>query len=42
VRSFFLFLVMPMKVASGRFKPMRVGHHTRILGLRELMDDILF
>jgi hypothetical protein len=39
VRSFFLF---PTMVASGRSKPMRVGHHIGILRLRELMDDILF
>jgi hypothetical protein len=42
VRSFFLFPTMPTMVASGRSKPMRVGHHIRILRLRELMDDILF
>jgi hypothetical protein len=29
-------------VASRRFKPMRVGHHTGILRLRALMDGILF
>jgi hypothetical protein len=42
VRSFFLFLAMPMMVASGRSKPMRVGHHTGILRLRAMMDVILF
>jgi nicotinamide mononucleotide adenylyltransferase len=42
VRSFFLFPTMLMRVISGRFKPMRVGHHTGILRLRALMDDILF
>jgi hypothetical protein len=30
VTNCFLFPVMPMKVVSGRSKPMRVGHHTRI------------
>jgi hypothetical protein len=42
VTNCFLFPVMPMKVVSGRSKPMRVGHRTRILRLRALMDDILF
>jgi hypothetical protein len=42
VRSFFLFLVMPMRDASGRSKSMRVGHCTGILMLRALMDGILF
>jgi hypothetical protein len=42
VRSFFLFPMMPTMVASGRSKPMRVGHRIGILRLRELMDDILF
>jgi hypothetical protein len=42
VRSFFLFLVMPMRVDSGRSKPMRIGHYTGILRLRALMDGILF
>jgi hypothetical protein len=42
VRSCFLFPAMPMKVASGRSKPMRVGHCTGILRLTALMDDILF
>jgi hypothetical protein len=36
----FSFSVTPMRVVSGRFEPMRVGHHTEIL--RALMDDILF
>jgi hypothetical protein len=31
-----------MRDASGRSKPMRVGHHTGILRLRALMDGILF
>jgi hypothetical protein len=42
VRSFFLVSVMPMRVASGRSKLMRVGHHTRTLRLRALLDGILF
>jgi hypothetical protein len=42
VTSFFLFLTMLTRVGSGRSKPMRVGILTRILGLRALMDDILF
>jgi hypothetical protein len=42
VRSFFLFPVMPMRVVSERSKPMRVGHRTRILRFRALVDDILF
>jgi hypothetical protein len=42
VRSFFLFLVMPMKDDNGRSKPMRFGHHTWIIRLKALMDDILF
>jgi hypothetical protein len=33
---------MPMRVVSGRSKPMRVGHCTRILRFRALMDGILF
>jgi hypothetical protein len=33
---------MPMRVVSGKFKPMRVGLHTGILRLRVLMDAILF
>jgi hypothetical protein len=33
---------MPMRVVSGRFKPMRVELHTGILRLRVSMDDILF
>jgi hypothetical protein len=41
VRSFFLFLAMPTRVVSGRSKPMRVGHRTRILRLRAVMDSIL-
>jgi hypothetical protein len=42
VRSFFLFLAMSTRDASGRSKPMRVGHRTGILRLRALMDGILF
>jgi hypothetical protein len=42
VRSFFLFSAMLMRVISGRFKLMRVGHHNGILRLRDLMDGILF
>jgi hypothetical protein len=42
VRNGFLFPVMPMRVVSGKIKPIRVGLHTRILRLRALMDDILF
>jgi hypothetical protein len=42
VRSFFCFSTMPTRVASGRSKPMRVGHRTGILRLRVLMDGILF
>jgi hypothetical protein len=34
--------MMPMRVVSGMFKPMRVGHRTGILILRVLMDGILF
>jgi hypothetical protein len=34
--------VMPMRVVSGKSKPMRVGLRTRILMLRVPMDDILF
>jgi hypothetical protein len=42
VRNYFLLPTMPMRVVSGKSKPMRVGLHTRILRLRALMDDILF
>jgi hypothetical protein len=42
VRSFFLLPAMPMRDASGRSKPTRVGCLTRILRLRTLMDGILF
>jgi hypothetical protein len=42
VRSFLIFLAMPMRDASGRSKQMRVGHRTGILRLTALMDDILF
>jgi hypothetical protein len=33
---------MPMRDASGRSKPMRVGHHTGISRLRATMEVILF
>jgi hypothetical protein len=33
---------MPMRVVSGKFKPMRVGLRTEILSLRVPMADILF
>jgi hypothetical protein len=33
---------MPMRVASGKFKPMRVELHTGILRLRMPMDGIPF
>jgi hypothetical protein len=33
---------MPMRVVSGKSKPMRVGLRTGILRLRALMDGILF
>jgi hypothetical protein len=42
VRKYFLFLVMLMRVAIGRSKPMRVGLRIGILRLRALMDSILF
>jgi hypothetical protein len=42
VRIYLLFLMMPMRVVSGRSKPMRVELRTGILRLRALMDDILF
>jgi hypothetical protein len=42
VRNYFLLLAMPMRVVSGKPKPMRVELRTRILRLRALMDDILF
>jgi hypothetical protein len=42
VRIFFLFLAMPTRVVSGRFKPMRVGPRTGIRRLRALMEVILF
>jgi hypothetical protein len=42
VRICFLFPVMPMRVVSGKSKPMRVGLCTRILKLRSLMGGILF
>jgi hypothetical protein len=42
VRNCFLFLMMPMRVLSGKSKPMRVGLCTGIPSLRALMDGILF
>jgi hypothetical protein len=33
---------MPMRVVSGKFKPMRVELYIGILRLGMLMDDILF
>jgi hypothetical protein len=33
---------MPMRVVSGKSKPMKDGLHIGILRLRELMDGILF
>jgi hypothetical protein len=41
VRKCFLFVAMPMRVVSGKSKPMRVGLCTGILWLRALMDGIL-
>jgi hypothetical protein len=40
VRNCFLFLAMPMRVVSGKSRPMRVEVRTRILSLRALMDVI--
>jgi hypothetical protein len=42
VRSFFLFSAMPMRIVSGKSKPMSVGLHTVILRLGALVDGILF
>jgi hypothetical protein len=42
VRNCFFFPVMSTRVVSGRWKLIRVGLHTGILRLRELMDGILF
>jgi hypothetical protein len=42
VRNCFLLPAMPMRVVSGKYKPMRVGLRIRILMLRMLMDAILF
>jgi hypothetical protein len=42
VWKYFLFLVMPMRVVSGKSKPRRVGLYTGILRLRVPMDDIIF
>jgi hypothetical protein len=42
VRNCFLLPVMPMRIVSGKSKPMRVGLCTGILRLRVLMDGIHF
>jgi hypothetical protein len=42
VRNCFLFLVMPMRVVSGKSNLMRVGVRTGILRLRAPMDGVLF
>jgi hypothetical protein len=42
VRNCFLFPAMPMRVISGKSKPISVGLRTRILKLRASMDGILF
>jgi hypothetical protein len=42
VRICFLLPAMPMRVVSGRSKPMRVGLRTGILRLRASIDGILF
>jgi hypothetical protein len=42
VMNCFLLSTMPMRVVSGKSKPMRVGFCTRILRLRAPMDGILF
>jgi hypothetical protein len=42
LRNCFAFLAIPMRVVSGKFKPMRVELRTVILRLRALMDGILF
>jgi hypothetical protein len=42
VRNCFLFLMMLMRVVSGKSRPRRVGLRTGILRLRALMDGILF
>jgi hypothetical protein len=42
VRNCFLLPAIPMRVISGRYKPMRVGLHTGILTLGMPMDDTLF
>jgi hypothetical protein len=41
-RNCFLLPAMPMRVVSGKTKPMRVELCTGILRLRMPMDDILF
>jgi hypothetical protein len=42
VRNCFLFLMMPIRVVSGKSRPRRVGQCTGILRLRASMDGILF
>jgi hypothetical protein len=42
VGIYFLLPTMPMRVVSGRSKPVRVGPRTGILRLRASMDGILF
>jgi hypothetical protein len=42
VMNCFLLPTMSTRVVSEKFKPMRVGLHTRILKLRMPVDDILF
>jgi hypothetical protein len=42
VKNCFLFPAMPMRVVSGKSKPMRVELRTGILRLIALMDGILF
>jgi hypothetical protein len=41
VRRCFLLPAMPMRVVSGKSKPMRAGLHNGILRLRVPMDGIL-
>jgi hypothetical protein len=42
VKNCFLLLAMPMRVISGKSKPIRVGLRTGILRIRAPMDGILF
>jgi hypothetical protein len=42
VRNCFLLPAMPVRVVSGKSKPIRVKFRTVILRLRAPMDDILF